>query len=340
MATNTISKVLEHFRFAHPECLYLLLLLPLFLLLRGRVGTHSSITFSNLAILQALGQKPRLLWRRITASLLPLSLIFATLSLARPQWRTKYSSRAASGVDITIALDISVSMETSDFILNRRRTMRIDAARETVKNFIKSRPNDRIGIISFAGRPYFEGAITLDHQFLLDKLDSIRPDRYIYDDGTAIGSAISAAASNLQKYPDTKTRIILLITDGSSNSGKIDPIPAAELAAKAGIKVYTIAIGTPSGRLGRNTQAYPQQEFDTKTLEEIAKITKADYFRAQSSEDLERSFSSIDQLEKTTRTLRELSHKEEFHHYFSLAAAITALLTLFFSIARPPALPE
>jgi len=213
------------------------------------------------------------------------------------------------------------------------------AAKQTLKNFILERPYDRIGITSFAGRSYPEAAITLDHTFLTDKLQKIEPDNQL-DDGTAIGSAISNAATRLLEYKDTKSRIIILITDGSNNSGTITPVEAAKAIALQNIKVHTVAIGSKDGRLPRSIQRYPEQEFDTETLKNIAKETNGQYYRALNTEDLNNALSSIDNLEKTIRKQRVVSHKKEHHIWFTLTALIFALLHVFLTAVTPQPAPN
>jgi len=187
--------------------------------LKGKLGTPASITFSSLSIIGTLGIKPRDIAGSFKLTSLILCLIAGAISLSRPQSTTLYHDKKASGVDIMIALDISLSMKAKEKQYNNKSRML--AAKETLKNFISSRPNDRIGIVSFAGRSYLESSVTLDHSFLLEKLEEdINPDPGL-DDGTAIGSAISSAATRLLEYKDTKSRIIILITDGSSNSGTV-----------------------------------------------------------------------------------------------------------------------
>ena len=158
------------------------------------------------------------------------------------------------------------------------------------------------------------------------------------DNGTAIGSAISAAYVQLSKKP-TKSKIIVLLTDGSNNSGKIQPVDAARLCAQKGVKIYTIGIGTENGRLSTNIQRYPQQEFDIKTLQEIAEVTGGVCYRAKSTEQLEQIFDSIDQLEKTEVERRSSVDIEEKFWPWLFASFITLLLGLILQIYRLPPLP-
>jgi len=288
-------------------------------------------------MLSTLGTRPNNLAGNLSFALLSLFIICSAFSLARPQKKNSHDKHKASGIDIVIAMDISYSMEIADFSFEGRRVQRDFMAREVVKEFIKHRPNDRIGLIPFAGQPYQESPITLEHQWLLEKIDDVRPNPELTQ-GTAIGSAISASAVRLDRRKDTKSRIIVLITDGSNNSGNISPIQAAEAANKLGIKVYTVAIGTTEGRLSRQVNA--AQEFDTETLEKIAGITNAEYFRTKTTEQLVKAFTVIDELEKTERTKQVITTYADYHHYFTFAAALSLLGSiLILSLHQPPA-PE
>jgi len=215
-------------------------------------------------------------------------------------------------------------MLTEDFTLQGRSTTRMIAARQTIQNFIKQRPNDRIGIIPFAGQPYQESPITLEHKWLLEKLNKVQPDQRLVQ-GTAIGSAIAASSKLLDKRKDTKSRIIILISDGANNSGRMAPTTAAAYAKDLGIKIYTVAIGTKEGRLPNHIQSNSGSEFDTKTLKEIASITNAQYYRAKTTEDLRSSFSTIDQLEKTDNKHRTIINIEELHHFLIIHTTLTTL---------------
>lgn len=306
-------------------------------LLKNRAGSCGSIVFSSLSLLSSLGARQRDIAGRVSLALLGLFILFSAISLARPQKQNSPTERKASGIDIIIAMDVSTSMLIKDLRFGRRIEPRDHVAREVVKGFIKLRPNDRIGLIPFAGQPYQESPITLEHEWLLSKIDQVKPSRDL-SQGTAIGSAISASAIRLDKRKDTKSRIIVLLTDGSNNSGKLSPLQAAEAAKTLGIKVYTVGIGTKEGRL--TSQHHTTPEFDTKTLQRIAEITGAEYYRAKSTKDLKDAFSSIDQLEKTERTQNVVTTYETFHHYFTFAAAACLLGHLIILSFHKPAGPE
>jgi Ca-activated chloride channel homolog len=305
-------------------------------MLKGKLGTPASITFSSLSILGSLGKRPKNIVGALKLATLVFCVGVAAIALARPQTKTIYSDKKASGVDIMIALDISLSMEAREDQYGGNS--RMIAAKETIQNFIAARPYDRIGIVSFAGRTYLEAAVTLDHTFLIDKLQTINPNKEL-DDGTAIGSAISSAATRLLEYEDTKSRIVILITDGSNNSGTVTPEDAAKAVALQDIKVHTVAIGSKEGRLPDHIQRFPEQEFDTETLKNIANITKGEYYRAISTKELSDALNSIDSLEKTTRKQRIISHKEEHHILFTAATLCFAMLHILLVCITPPPAP-
>jgi Ca-activated chloride channel family protein len=325
-----MSAFLEHFRFAQPE--WLLLLLPAFLLLflrRGR-GPDAAVLFPNLSVLISLGARVRRTAGGIGLPLAFLALFISIIAMARPVWRNQLQSRSASGIDIMIAFDVSLSMDIDDFIDRGERVKRIDVAKAVVDDFISRRPDDRMGLVAFAGRPRDASPVTLDHKWLRSALNELRlNDQFergtIKEQGTAIGSALAAAASRLDAR-DAKSKIILLITDGASNSGKISPVEAAEHAATLGIKIYTIAIGTKEGRVDRSIMRFPYQEFDIPTLKKIASLTRAEHYWAQNLESLKNTFTTIDRLEKTeAKTHTVIDDTELFTWFLGLA--------LFFSLA-------
>lgn len=326
-----IADFFNHFRFAQPG--WLMLLFPaLFLLLlrRGR-GATGALIFPNLGVLVSLGKRVNRMAWNLGVPLIFASLIFAILGMARPVWRNEYRSRVASGIDIVIAFDVSLSMDIDDFRFEGMPMRRIDAAKRVVDAFIERRPDDRIGLVAFAGRPVSASPITLDHDWLRMRLDNLqlhREDRGIIgtvkEQGTAVGSALATAGTRLDNR-EAKSKIIVLITDGASNSGKISPLDAAKHLKTLGIRTYTVAIGTKDGRVGGDIQSYPRQEFDLPTLEKIASETRAEHFWAQSLEDLESNFQTIDTLEKTeSRSLTVIDDRELYEWFvgFSLLAGL------------------
>lgn len=328
---------LQQFTFANPSWLWALLALIPLLFIKGKSGTPTAITYSSLSILASLGTKPKRLPGFFTFSLMILALVFALLAMARPQLRNVESESKASGIDIILAIDISYSMQIVDFVLNGRRAQRITVAKNTAEAFIKQRENDRLGVVAFSGRPYITSPITLEHEWLIDKLRELQPG-LVKEQGTAIGSAIAASASRLHER-EAKSKVVVLVTDGSNNSGRIAPVEAAKQAAVLGIKVYAIAIGTEQGRLSNSIQASPQQEFDTETLQEIATITGGEYYRVKDTDKLRDTFNSIDQLEKTEIKQHNIVTIEELFPWFTSTACILALLSLSIQAFKPSSAP-
>jgi Ca-activated chloride channel family protein len=258
--------------------------------------------------------------------------------MARPVWRNEYHSKTASGIDIAIAFDVSLSMSIDDFRTpDGRALQRIDAAKAVVHNFIESRPDDRIGMVIYSGRPYSVSPITLDHDWLLSSFKQVNLN-ILKEMGTAIGSAIAAASSRLDSR-DAKSKIIILCTDGASNSGKISPIEAAENAKTLGIKIYTIAIGTEEGRVDSNIQRFARQEFDLPTLRKIAAITGGEHYWAQNVAELEDTFKSIDRLEKSESVSRTVVEDLELYPWFLGVAVFASLAAAFVLALNPPPSP-
>ena len=309
------------------------------LLRRGR-GSEAAITFSTLSVLVSLGARVRRTAGGIGLPLAFLALFVSIVAMARPVWRNQLQSRSASGIDIMIAFDVSLSMEIDDFVDFGERARRIDVAKKVVDDFISRRPEDRIGLVAFAGRPRDASPITLDHQWLRRSLNELRlNDRNdmgtIKEQGTAIGSALAAASVRLEAR-DAKSKIIVLITDGASNSGKISPIEAAEHAKTLGIKIYTIAIGTKEGRVDRSIMKFPYQEFDLPTLEKIAKMTGAETYWAQNLAALETTFKTIDRLEKTDAKSLTVIEDTELIPWFVAATLLAAFASALFLALNPP----
>jgi len=332
-----MSEFLEHFRFAQPQ--WLLLFVPCLLLLvlrRGR-GAEAAVAFSSLSVLVSLGAKVRHTAFSFGVPLLFAALVPAILGMARPVWRNELQAKTASGIDIVVALDVSLSMSIDDFRLDGMPLRRIDAAKNVVHDFIEGRPDDRIGLVLYSGQPYVAGPITLDHQWLLTRLGEVELE-ILEEQGTAIGSAIAASATRLDAR-DAKSKIIVLITDGASNSGKLSPVEAAEYAKELGIKIYTVAIGTKDGRVSRGIQRFPRQEFDLPTLQEIARLTGAEHYWAQNVAELTDTFQTIDRLEKSESKAHTVTDDTELFAWFIGAAALLAFAGAVVLALNPPPAP-
>src|SRR5256712_11539269 len=227
--------------FARPWLLLLLLAIPLLAYLRGKRGPAAALTFSSTATLRAIGKQSAARVGKLLRALIFATLAIFVVALARPQLGKSLTQVEASGIDIMLVLDVSGSMLTKDFTIGGEPATRLDAIREVTRKFIEGRPNDRIGIIAFAGRPYVVSPMTLDHDWLLQNLERVRIG--LVEDGTAIGSAIASGANRL-KEREAKSKILVLLTDGDNNAGKVKPVDAAEAAATLGIKIYTIGAGS------------------------------------------------------------------------------------------------
>ena len=269
-----------------------------------------------------------------------LCLALLILALARPQFGNTTTTIKASGIDILLAVDVSGSMEARDFTLNGNPASRLEVVKTVVSRFIRQRPNDRIGLIAFAGRPYLVCPLTLDHDWLQKRLDSLKTG--MIEDGTAIGSAI-ASGSNRLRTSTAKSRILILLTDGMNNGGKITPLTAAEAAETLGIKIYTIGAGTRGeapipmiDQFGRKRMVRVQVDIDEKTLRQVAKETGAQYFRATNTRSLEKIYKEINKMETTTRKIKHFSMYRELFRYPLLLALLLLGLELILTTKRLP----
>lgn len=247
------------------------------------------------------------------------------VALARPQSSSSWQNVKAEGIDIILAMDISGSMLARDLKPNR-----LEAAKAVAIDFINKRVNDRIGLVIYAGEAYTQSPLTTDHSVIKNLMGSLK--NGMVKDGTAIGVGLATAVNRL-KESETKSKIVVLLTDGTNNSGEIPPLTAAEIARKFGIKVYTIAIGTngmapmpytlPDGRITYQNQ---KVSIDETTLKKIAKQTNGKYFRATDNASLEGIYATIDELEKTEIDVKEFRKRNERFYPWAMAAAFILLL--------------
>ncbi len=329
--------MLEHYQFAHPGWLYLLPFILLLLVLRRRRGSEGSVVHSSVHFISVLSRNPNSLAGRIGDVLIVIAAVIMTLALARPQYIENKNFKMVKGIDIMVAFDLSTSMNTPDMFIGGRQTTRLQASKVIVNRFVESRPTDRIGLVGFAAKTKAFSPLTLDHAIVKQFVADFN-DRTINADGTAIGSAIAAAASRLEERKETKAKVIVLVTDGASNSGQLSPLEAAEKAAQLGIKIYTIALGTdsPSGP-GRSVVSYG--EFDEATLKEIARITGGEHFRAENIAQFAQAFESINRLEQTEVKTHSFQTIIEYFMYFVGAATILTALGLLLKVLRPTPAP-
>lgn len=323
------------FSFAYPWVLLLLLLIPVLAILKGRIGGKAGVTFSSTATIVALGQKTRSRAGAFLALLSYLALAGFIVGLARPQLGRSLTQVQASGVDIMLVLDVSRSMLSEDFSIGNRRANRLEAVKQVTEQFIRQRPNDRIGIIAFAGRPYLVSPLTLDHDWLIQNLDRITIG--MVEDGTAIGSATAAAANRL-KDKEAKTKMVVLLSDGDNNAGRVTPATAAEAAKALGIRIYTIGAGTQGevpfpfqDPFGRTVYQNVEMTFNEDTLKQIAEVTKGQYFRATDTASLKRTFSEIDQMEKTKVEVQKTSEYRDLYAWFVGVGLVLLALEIILS---------
>lgn len=271
----------------------------------------------------------RLIW-------LPLALRFLTFTmivfvLARPQTHNAWNERTAEGIDIMLAMDVSTSMLAEDLKPNR-----MEAAKDVASEFISDRPDDNIGLTIFAGEAFTQCPMTTDHASLLNLLRTVRTDiaaRGLIADGTAVGMGLANAVSRL-KGSKAKSKVVILLTDGSNNTGDISPMTSAQIAKSLGIRVYTIGVGTnkvapypvPVG--GTTQYVNIPVEIDTQTLKEIARTTDGNFYRATNNKELKQIYKDIDKLEKSKLNVKKFSKRYDAYQPFAIAAVLALLLEI------------
>ncbi|MDX2110326.1 MAG: VWA domain-containing protein [Verrucomicrobiota bacterium] len=305
------------YRFAQPEWLWLLALIPLLFWLRGKTGAGGAVLFSSVDLVKALGTKARGRYGRLLPFFRAIGLVLIVCALARPQFGQGTQEKESSGVDIMLVLDLSGSMWAHDFDLNGNPVDRWTVVKKVVHDFIEKRPNDRIGMVVFATEPYLVSPPTLNHGWLLTNLDRLEIGS-INSDRTGIGTALLAGVRRLQEQT-AKSRIAILLTDGVNNTGNATPVAAAEAASAFHVKVYTIGVGKEGmvpmpvmdhdgqparNRLGQLVFQRVQSSIDFETLKKISSITKAAAYRATETNELESIYGEIDRLEKTEYKLK------------------------------------
>jgi len=303
-------------RFLQPEWLWFLTLLPMVMLLRGRRGPVAAVEFSDVGIAREIARASR---ARAAGWLWLLPLLAAALmivGLARPQRAHSRTEVTANGIDIVLGLDVSGSMQALDFQIDGRRVNRIEVVKSVVSKFIEERPNDRIGLIAFAAAPYLVSPLTLDHDWLHQNLERVST-AVARDDGTAIGSAIAASVNRLRTTA-AKSKVVILLTDGMNNTGKISPVAAAEAAKALGVKIYTIGVGVRGmapipvqDEAGNTHMIMDKVDVDEKTLQAVAETTGGTFYRATDTDSLQKIYEQINRLEKTAQTVQKFEHHEE-----------------------------
>lgn len=322
-----LVRCLERFNAAHPWMYWtLLVLLPLaavYLLRNGRRGTM--VRLSTLHALMKVPFDPLAYLRPLpfAAGLVGLGLLL--MGMARPQSEDNWQDVKREGIDIVIALDVSASMLAKDL-----RPDRLEASKEVAIEFIDDRPNDRIGLVVYEGEAFTQCPITTDHRVLKELFSEVRSG--LIDGGTAVGTGLATALNRLRES-EAKSRVVILLTDGVSNAGAIQPNDAAQIAEQLGIRVYTIGVGTKGKALspvaryptGQYRYDYVDVEIDEATMRNIADRTGGKYFRATDERKLKEIYGEIDRLEKTRIKVTEHRSKREEYHPFVLYGGLFLL---------------
>ncbi len=303
--------------FQYPALLLLLVPLALLGFWLARRGSPGAVAHSSAELLRSVARARRTRFGRFLPALRWLGAALLVVGLARPFLAHQTAQVHASGVDVMLAVDVSGSMQARDMAVagSKEPLSRLDAAKLVVSRFVQDRSNDRVGLVAFAGEPYLASPLTLDHDWVLQNLERLGSNKL--RDGTAIGSAIATAARRLDAQ-SAKSKILVLLTDGQNNAGKIQPSAAAEAARALGIKVYTIAVGSSGDALvpvtdekGREQLVTARVDVDEAGLKKVADVTGGKFYRATDTDSLGHVYGEIDRLEKTTRTLRSFTEKSE-----------------------------
>lgn len=314
--------------FAYPYLLLLLLALPLLAWLKGRRGQPPAFVYSSVQLVRGLGSAHRSQAGAFLAALRWVALAVLLVALAQPRFTKTETQVKATGVDIVVALDLSGSMESEDFEKGGERINRLQMAKEVLENFILKRPGDRIGLVAFSGKAYVAAPLTLDHDFLQANVERLR--LHMIEDGTAIGSGLATAVNRLRDVK-SKSKIVILMTDGQNNAGKVPPMTAAEAAKSLKVKVYTIGVGTrgqapmPVNVFGQKRYQMVPVDIDEDTLTKIADLTGGKYYRADNAQTFRQIYDEIDRLEKTESEVKKYSQHRELFPWF-VAVGLSLLL--------------
>jgi Ca-activated chloride channel family protein len=317
--------------FHNPEYLWGLLLVPVLLLWAWRERrARAVLRFSAAHVLARQGRGLRTWLLPMLPVMRAVAVAAAVVALARPQSRdARVRDASVEGIDIVVALDLSTSMEAGDF----RPQNRLHVAKEVLAEFISGRVNDRIGLVVFAGAAYTQAPLTLDYGVLKEVLRQLRT--RVLEDGTAIGDALATALNRLRDS-DAKSRVVVLITDGDNNAGKISPLDSANMAKVLNIPIYTILVGKggkvpfPQGTdlFGNTVWRETEIPINPELLQDIADLTGGEYYRATDPEGLKQGLQKVlDSLERSK--LMEggatANYREDYHPYLLLAFSLAAL---------------
>ncbi|MFT5122848.1 MAG: Ca-activated chloride channel family protein [Kiritimatiellia bacterium] len=327
----------------YPWLLGLFLLVPLMTWLRYRRASYASVGFSEGEMLARMPATWTVALHRLLPVLYVLGLCALIIAISRPRTGLEESRSEMDVIDIVLVVDVSGSMQAMDFASATNLDNRLDAAKDVIREFIKTRTGDRLGLIGFAALPYTLAPLTLDHAWLVDQVD--RLEIGMVDDGTGIGVALASAVNQL-KEQETLSKIVILLTDGINNTGSISPVNAAQAAQAKGVKVYTVGAGA-DGRvkfpvkdiLGRTRYQWEESKIDEATLKEMAELTDGKYFRARDRDSLKAVYAEIDEMERTEIEIEQYTRYEEKFFPFAAAGLILLLLERMLGLGRLGRLP-
>lgn len=319
--------------FANKEYFFLLLLLIPYVLwyFLYRKKNEPTIRMSDTFAYQYAPKSWRIRIINLPMLLRCITFVLIVIILARPQTHNAWDKKEVEGIDIMLVMDVSTSMLAEDL-----RPNRIEAAKNVAAEFINGRPNDNIGLTIFAGEAFTQCPMTTDHTSLLNMLQTVRTDiaaRGLIQDGTAVGMGLASAVARL-KDSKAKSKVVILLTDGSNNMGDLSPMTSAQIAKSMGIRVYTIGVGTnkvahyPAIVAGGVQYVNIPVEIDTKTLSDIAATTEGNFYRATNNAELKNIYKDIDKLEKTKMNVKKFSKRYEAYQPFAIAAILCLLLEI------------
>ena len=329
-------------RFEDPWLFVFFIFIPLMIVYQWKGMGRSRVRFSSLDNLKRLKKSTSVFLRYVLLALRCLAIAFLVMALARPQSGTKASEVLTEGIDIVLCLDTSGSMQALDFKWNDERQNRLQVVKKVVSDFIKGRKNDRIGMVVFGEEAFTQCPLTLDYGVILSFLDQVEIG--MAGDSTAIGSALGTCVKRLKEL-ESKSKVVILLTDGRNNAGGVSPGTAADIAKTFNIKTYTIGVGTEGevpflvDTIFGKKYVYQRVDLDEDTLKEIAEITGGTYFRATNTRALEEIYKQIDKLEKTKVEVKEYMEYEELFGWFLLPGLACILLEIILSNTRFKKIP-
>ena len=306
--------------FGNPYYLLLLIIIPIIYICNKKFAENNegTVQISSAKLFSKKIKRKGLIRKNILLFFQYLTLLLIIIALSKPRIIDSLKETKMDVIDIVLVMDISSSMLATDFSPNR-----LEAVKKTAKNFIEERVSDRIGVLVFAGESFIQCPLTVDKDVLLSLMDEIQVAEQSYD-GTAIGMAI-ANATNRLRHSDAKSKVMILLSDGSNNAGELDPLTSADLAAKFGIKIYTIGAGTNQDVSFIPGRGYIRNEIDEVTLQSIAKRTNGQYFRATNVSGLKDVYNTINALEKTEIEVKQYTRYKELFGWFLIPAMIFGL---------------